>query len=387
MQPRIKLPHISFLILLLTSASALAGCLGGTGDGSDSYDDLSKGVPSIQIVTTATGAYRFNVRANNGEVVLRSENYQTLAGATNGVASVKANGTNLERYVLLQAANGDWYFNLRAGNYKIIGTSEQYSTKSNAKRGMKTAAAILAYVETPDIVPSMLPRAVTFKGLDGRYYWQLIDGYGDVILRSGDFSSKTSAEKAIDKLFEAGVAEDAYAVQTALNGQFYFVIKKGSKILAYSRWYSDLEDLATHQEATRTVVRVLTPAPKVVCTMTRVAGVPVLNDDASTSSEPGPDSQTLIVLKSETSGESSYVEAYVGRYWFKVDLNDEDIYVTLYEKDYYDAEVGGIICFDVPTAGDDARAFCEEPLSIDANLGLSTEDHYVHAFNFSCNFE
>lgn len=378
---------MSILLLVVSSVIGQAGCISDTGDVGDDYDDVAKGVASIQIVTSADGTYRFNVRANNGEVVLRSESYQTLAGATNGVASVRANGSNLERYVLLQAANGDWYFNLRAGNHQIIGTSEQYSTKSNAKRGLKAAAAILAAVETPDIVPSMLPRAVTFKGLDGRYYWQLIDGYGDVILRSGDYATKNSAAKAIDKVLAAGVAEDAYVVQTALNGQFYFVIKKGSKILAYSRWYSHLDDLATHQEATRMVVRRLTPLPKVVCTMSRVAGVPVLNDDASTSSEPGPDSQSLIVLKSETSGESSYVEAYVGRYWFKVDLNDEDIYVTLYEKDYYDAEVGGIICFDVPTSADDHRTFCEEPLSIDANLGLSTEDHYVHAFNFSCSFE
>lgn len=387
MQQARRTLHMSILLLVVSSVIGQAGCISDTGDVGDDYDDVAKGVASIQIVTSADGTYRFNVRANNGEVVLRSESYQTLAGATNGVASVRANGSNLERYVLLQAANGDWYFNLRAGNHQIIGTSEQYSTKSNAKRGLKAAAAILAAVETPDIVPSMLPRAVTFKGLDGRYYWQLIDGYGDVILRSGDYATKNSAAKAIDKVLAAGVAEDAYVVQTALNGQFYFVIKKGSKILAYSRWYSHLDDLATHQEATRMVVRRLTPLPKVVCTMSRVAGVPVLNDDASTSSEPGPDSQSLIVLKSETSGESSYVEAYVGRYWFKVDLNDEDIYVTLYEKDYYDAEVGGIICFDVPTSADDHRTFCEEPLSIDANLGLSTEDHYVHAFNFSCSFE
>jgi uncharacterized protein YegP (UPF0339 family) len=90
----------------------------------------------------------FSLHAANGEVVLQSQGYQTSeAMAYNGALSVKENGTNAARYVMLQAANGEWYFNLRASNGQVIGTSETYSDRSKAEQGRDAVIALLPTVE------------------------------------------------------------------------------------------------------------------------------------------------------------------------------------------------------------------------------------------------
>ena len=93
------------------------------------------------------GAYFFQLRAKNGAVVLRSESYKTEAAALNGTFSVAQNGLETGNFDTLQAASGGFYFNLVATNGQIIGTSEVYSTKSNATRGRNAIVKLLPIVE------------------------------------------------------------------------------------------------------------------------------------------------------------------------------------------------------------------------------------------------
>ncbi len=94
-----------------------------------------------------SGRYFYQLRAKNGEVVLRSQSYATEAGALNGTFSVADNGLETSSFEVLAAANGGFYFNLVAGNGEIIGSSEIYSTKSNATRGVRAMIALLPDVE------------------------------------------------------------------------------------------------------------------------------------------------------------------------------------------------------------------------------------------------
>lgn len=80
--------------------------------------------------------YYFNLRAGNNEIILQSEGYITKAGAENGIDSVKKNAQFDSKFDRLTAKNGQFYFNLTAGNGQVIGTSEMYVSKSGMENGI-----------------------------------------------------------------------------------------------------------------------------------------------------------------------------------------------------------------------------------------------------------
>lgn len=85
------------------------------------------------------GQYRFTLYAQNGELILVSEGYTSLRGCMSGIQSVKMNSPFDERYLRLTAINGEYYFNLKASNGEIIGTSEMYSSKQAREVGIESA--------------------------------------------------------------------------------------------------------------------------------------------------------------------------------------------------------------------------------------------------------
>jgi len=86
--------------------------------------------------TTSDGQYIFNLRAGNGETILTSERYQGKDGALNGIASVKTNAPLDDRYERRIASNGAPYFVLKAANQQEIGRSEMYSSASAMENGI-----------------------------------------------------------------------------------------------------------------------------------------------------------------------------------------------------------------------------------------------------------
>lgn len=82
--------------------------------------------------------YQFNLTASNGQVILTSEGYTAKAGCKNGIDSVKNNAALDSRYDRLIAKNGQYYFNLKAGNGEIIGTSELYTTIYSRESGISS---------------------------------------------------------------------------------------------------------------------------------------------------------------------------------------------------------------------------------------------------------
>lgn len=80
--------------------------------------------------------YRFNLKAGNGEVILRSEGYVAKASCLNGIASVRTNSQDDNKFDRKTATNGSPYFNLKAGNGEIIGTSEMYSSTGAMENGI-----------------------------------------------------------------------------------------------------------------------------------------------------------------------------------------------------------------------------------------------------------
>ncbi len=90
------------------------------------------------ISKTTNGKFHFVLKAGNGEVILSSQTYADLDGATQGVASVRENGPQDARFQRLSSARGEPYFNLVAANGQIVGKSEMYSSERARDNGIES---------------------------------------------------------------------------------------------------------------------------------------------------------------------------------------------------------------------------------------------------------
>ncbi len=75
--------------------------------------------------------FSFSFVGGNGKVLLKSENYGAKKNAVNGIESVKKNCSSDERYELKEAKNGQQYFNLKAGNGQVVGTSTMFANEAD----------------------------------------------------------------------------------------------------------------------------------------------------------------------------------------------------------------------------------------------------------------
>jgi uncharacterized protein YegP (UPF0339 family) len=96
------------------------------------------GEARYELRKTVSGKDYFVLLAGNGEVILVSEDYESRQGMMNGIASVRKNSTNPDAYQKFVGADGKYYFNLRAGNNKVIGTSEAYNWKVSRWFGIRS---------------------------------------------------------------------------------------------------------------------------------------------------------------------------------------------------------------------------------------------------------
>jgi uncharacterized protein len=86
----------------------------------------------------ANGEYQFVLKAGNGEVILKSEGYSAMSGCENGIESVRENSQDDARYDRKTSSNGKDYFNLKASNGQVIGTSEMYESASGMENGIES---------------------------------------------------------------------------------------------------------------------------------------------------------------------------------------------------------------------------------------------------------
>ena len=90
----------------------------------------------FEITQANDGQYRFSLKAGNGEVILTSELYKAKPSALVGIESVQENCKDDSRYERLTAKNGKPYFNLKAANHQVIGTSQLYSSEQSREKGI-----------------------------------------------------------------------------------------------------------------------------------------------------------------------------------------------------------------------------------------------------------
>lgn len=90
------------------------------------------------ITKRKNGEYQFNLHASNGQAILTSEGYTRRTNCHNGILSVKKNASNDARFERKKSKSGKFFFNLKAINGQVIGTSEMYEKEAACENGIKS---------------------------------------------------------------------------------------------------------------------------------------------------------------------------------------------------------------------------------------------------------
>ena len=104
------------------------------------------------VIKCVKSGIKFDLKAENGEVIASSEVYTTEAACRKGIESVRNNalsavedqtvepidGLKHPKYEIFQDRAGEFRFRLKARNGEIIAASEGYKKKSSCMNGIES---------------------------------------------------------------------------------------------------------------------------------------------------------------------------------------------------------------------------------------------------------
>lgn len=88
------------------------------------------------ITKRKNGEFQFNLNAGNGQTILTSEGYAAKSSCENGIESVRKNSQDDSKFEKKTSSNGKPFFNLKATNGQIIGSSEMYESEAARDNGI-----------------------------------------------------------------------------------------------------------------------------------------------------------------------------------------------------------------------------------------------------------
>jgi uncharacterized protein YegP (UPF0339 family)/outer membrane protein OmpA-like peptidoglycan-associated protein len=205
---------------------------------------------------TENNEHYFTMLSKTGKVVFRSEGYPTTAARDNGLASVQKNSEIRERYSTIEE-DGKHYVILKAGNHQEIARSCPYDTADGIYGLFPFLAAgstaALSFDDTP-VVAAAVPEADsdkevddylpcedyaghsdspaegirTFKSdKDGQYYFSIIDGDGNVSMRSEGYPTTGARDNGVASVLKNRDNKDRYA-EIEEDGVHYVILKAGN---------------------------------------------------------------------------------------------------------------------------------------------------------------
>ncbi len=105
----------------------------------------------FEIYKDKEGKFRFRLQANNGQNIIASQGYTTKTSCMNGIASVKKNSQDNTNFERLRSKGGNHYFNLKAQNQLVIGTSQMYSSSKSMEMGINSVKKNALHAEIIEI--------------------------------------------------------------------------------------------------------------------------------------------------------------------------------------------------------------------------------------------
>jgi uncharacterized protein len=88
------------------------------------------------ISTASNGEYYFNLKATNGQTILTSTMYSSKEECTNGIESVIKNCADDDKFERKLSTANNPYFNLKSDTGQIIGKSEMYESQAGMENGI-----------------------------------------------------------------------------------------------------------------------------------------------------------------------------------------------------------------------------------------------------------
>jgi uncharacterized protein YegP (UPF0339 family) len=92
--------------------------------------------PLFQLKKFQDGQYIFNLTSSNGEIFFYGEKFSTKEHCLNAIEYLKYISEKLDHYDVKMAKGGQIYFNLTKANGEIIGKSGLFSSISELSDGM-----------------------------------------------------------------------------------------------------------------------------------------------------------------------------------------------------------------------------------------------------------
>lgn len=105
------------------------------------------------VINKIDDAFRFDLKAANGEIILSSQPYVTLASCKKGIESIRTNAADAPvedqtvegfateknpKFEVYEYRNGDYRFRLKAKNGELIGTGDRYKSKAGCMNGIES---------------------------------------------------------------------------------------------------------------------------------------------------------------------------------------------------------------------------------------------------------
>ena len=104
----------------------------------------------FELSKAADGQFRFALKGGDGRTLLSSELYVSKLSAQGGIASVQKNCGSDGRYEKKVAGNGKHFFNLKAANNQVIGTSPMHASEQELDASIAAAKASGATASVQD---------------------------------------------------------------------------------------------------------------------------------------------------------------------------------------------------------------------------------------------
>lgn len=224
--------------------------------------------PKYEMYHDKSGDFRFRLKAKNGAIIAKSQGYSTKTKCVAGIESVRKNAMSdvivdedalaaeqaaleaevlakkeakmkaeevavpveesapkglMGKFVIRQAKDGSYMFNLKASNGEIIATSDMYSSLEKCKKGIASIqnnapnANIEDHSIDGEIGTKTNPKFEMYRDKSGDYRFRLRARNGLIIAKSQGYSAKTTCKNGIESVRKNAVTEEIITEQDEKN--------------------------------------------------------------------------------------------------------------------------------------------------------------------------
>lgn len=204
-----------------------------------------------EVYSDGTSFY-YNLKASNGELLIKSEAYATKDSVLLAIAAIKRN-VEVGTISVREDKHGLYQFVLIARNHRTLVMSANYPTEKRAQsasESFKRFAANSPVVELEEIVESdreevILENITDKKGgkigvvsSDSGFYYMLKASNGEVLVHSNFYKTELSAQNAMARFKEAVFDGKFYIEKDKRNNYQFKLYAKGGRIICVGHIYA-----------------------------------------------------------------------------------------------------------------------------------------------------